>query len=37
MCATPAFGLDTIQRFRKNVSDLKRMAARNYEDILQVS
>jgi hypothetical protein len=33
----PTFGRDTIRRFSKNTSDLKRMAARDYEDILQVS
>ncbi|KAF6756915.1 hypothetical protein DFP72DRAFT_1066293 [Ephemerocybe angulata] len=32
---TPTFGKDTIRRFRRNVSDLKQMAARDYEDILQ--
>lgn len=33
----PTFGRDTIRRFQRNVSDLKKMAARDYEDILQVS
>lgn len=33
----PTFGRDTIRRFRRNVSDLQKMAARDYEDILQVS
>lgn len=30
------FGRDTIRRFRKNVSEMKRFAARDFEDILQV-
>lgn len=30
------FGRDTIRRFRKNVSELKRFAARDFEDVLQV-
>ncbi|TFK61425.1 hypothetical protein BDN72DRAFT_904115 [Pluteus cervinus] len=29
------FGVDTIRRFKTNVSDLKKLAARDYEDILQ--
>ncbi|KAF8842659.1 hypothetical protein BDN67DRAFT_989041 [Paxillus ammoniavirescens] len=33
----PTFGRDTICRFRKNVSDMKRTAARDFEDILQCS
>ena len=33
----PTFGRDTIRHFHKNVSELKRMAARDFEDILQVS
>ena len=33
----PTFGRDTIRRFSNNVSDLKQMAARMYEDILQVT
>ena len=33
----PTFGRDTIRRFHKNVSGLKRLAARDFEDILQVS
>ena len=33
----PTFGRDTICRFRKNVSELKKMAARDFEDVLQVS
>lgn len=32
----PTFGRDTIQCFSNNTSDLKGMAARNYEDLLQV-
>ncbi|KAH9835781.1 uncharacterized protein C8Q71DRAFT_709596 [Rhodofomes roseus] len=31
----PTYGHDTIRRFSANVSDLKQMAARMYEDILQ--
>ncbi|TFY50777.1 hypothetical protein EVJ58_g10894, partial [Rhodofomes roseus] len=31
----PTYGSDTIRRFSNNVSDLKQMAARMYEDILQ--
>ncbi|RDB29792.1 hypothetical protein Hypma_014062 [Hypsizygus marmoreus] len=31
----PTFGRDTIRRFSSNVSELKQMAARNYEDFLQ--
>ena len=33
----PSFGRDTIRRFQKNVSGLKRLVARDFEDILQVS
>lgn len=33
----PSFGRDTIRRFANDVSDLKQLAARDYEDILQVS
>ncbi|KAF7966593.1 hypothetical protein HWV62_37801 [Athelia sp. TMB] len=33
----PAFGRDTIRRFSSNVSELKKLAARDYEDILQCS
>ena len=33
----PTFGRDIIRRFRKNVSELKKMAARDFEDVLQVS
>uniref|UniRef100_A0A0W0FN43 Uncharacterized protein n=1 Tax=Moniliophthora roreri TaxID=221103 RepID=A0A0W0FN43_MONRR len=34
---TPTFGRDTICRFQNNVSQLKKLAARDYEDILQCS
>ncbi|EIW80601.1 hypothetical protein CONPUDRAFT_57638, partial [Coniophora puteana RWD-64-598 SS2] len=34
---TPPFGRATIRRFRKNTSDMKRIAARDFEDILQCS
>jgi hypothetical protein len=30
------FGRDTIRKFRCNVSELKKMAARDFEDLLQV-
>jgi hypothetical protein len=33
----PTFGRDTIRRFRNNVSEMKQLAARDYEDLLQVS
>jgi hypothetical protein len=33
---TPLFGFDTIRKFANNVSELKKLAARDYEDILQV-
>lgn len=32
----PTFGLDTIRKFSNNVSSMKRLAARDFEDILQV-
>lgn len=32
----PTFGRDTIRRFSKNASDMKRIAARDFEDLLQV-
>ncbi|KZS86652.1 hypothetical protein SISNIDRAFT_476451 [Sistotremastrum niveocremeum HHB9708] len=32
----PPFGRDTIRSFADNVSEMKRLAARDYEDILQV-
>ena len=33
----PTFGRNTIWRFRSNVSELKRMAAHDFEDLLQVT
>ena len=33
----PLFRWDTICQFARNMSELKRMAARDFEDILQVS
>lgn len=33
----PTFGRDTIRRFANNISELKRLAARDFEDLLQVS
>lgn len=33
----PSFGRDTIRKFRSNTSELKQMATRDYEDLLQVS
>jgi hypothetical protein len=36
MRETPLFGYDTIRKFANNVSEMKKMAARDYEDILQV-
>jgi hypothetical protein len=32
----PAFGQGTIRRFANNASEMKKMAARNFEDLLQV-
>jgi hypothetical protein len=32
----PTFGRDTIRKFHANVSDMKKLAARDFEDILQV-
>ena len=32
----PSFGRDTIRRFSKNTSEMKRVAARDFEDFLQV-
>ena len=32
----PTYGLDTIRKFSNNVSSMKRLAARDFEDILQV-
>lgn len=33
----PTFGRDSIRRFSNNVSELKRLGARDYENLLQVS
>lgn len=33
----PTFGRDTIRRFTRNTSSLKKLAARDWEDMLQVS
>lgn len=33
----PSFGRGTIRKFSRNVTELKQMAARDYEDLLQVS
>ncbi|TEB40253.1 hypothetical protein FA13DRAFT_1572898, partial [Coprinellus micaceus] len=35
--ATPAYGRDTIRKFPLNVSQMKRKAARDFEDLLQES
>lgn len=32
----PSFGRDTIRRFTTNVSELKKLAARDFENLLQV-
>ena len=32
----PTFGRDTIRRFRSNCSEMKKMAARDFEDLLLV-
>jgi len=32
----PTFGRGTIRRFADNVSDMKKLAGRDFEDILQV-
>ena len=32
----PTFGRGTIRRFATNASEMKKMAARNFEDLLQV-
>ena len=32
----PTFGLSTIRSFRDNISEMKKLAARDYEDLLQV-
>jgi hypothetical protein len=34
--AIPTFGTDTIRRFGTNASEMKKLAARDYEDLLQV-
>jgi hypothetical protein len=33
----PTFGRDTIRKFSRNCSDMKKLAARDWEDMLQVS
>lgn len=33
----PTYGLDTIRKFSNNVSAMKKLGARDFEDILQVS
>ena len=35
--AMPTFGSSTIRRFAMNASELKKLAARNFEDLLQIS
>ena len=35
--AVPTFGLSTIRRFAMNVSEMKKLAAHDFEDLLQVS
>jgi hypothetical protein len=32
----PTFGCDTIRRFSNNVSEMKKLAGRDFEDLLQV-
>ena len=32
----PTFGTDTIRRFSNNISEMKKLGARDFEDILQV-
>jgi hypothetical protein len=32
----PTFGRDTIRRFHNNASEMKKLAGRDYEDLLQV-
>jgi len=32
----PTFGKGTIRKFSNNVSEMKKLAARDFEDILQV-
>ncbi|KIJ90122.1 hypothetical protein K443DRAFT_15498 [Laccaria amethystina LaAM-08-1] len=34
-CATPTFGRDSIRRFSSNISELKKLGARDYENLLQ--
>ncbi|KAF8878135.1 hypothetical protein CPB84DRAFT_1688449 [Gymnopilus junonius] len=34
-CAVPTFGRSMIQRFWESASNMKKLAARNYEDLLQ--
>ena len=33
----PTFGCDTIRKFVRNVSGMSKLAARDFEDLLQVS
>jgi hypothetical protein len=33
----PTYGRDTIRRFANNVSEMKKLAARDFEDMLQVN
>jgi hypothetical protein len=33
---TPTFGRDAIRKFASNASEMKKMAARDFEDLLQV-
>lgn len=33
----PTFGRDTIRKFSSNCSGMKRLAARDFEDLLQVN
>jgi hypothetical protein len=33
----PTFGSSTIRRFATNASEMKKLAARDFEDLLQVS
>jgi hypothetical protein len=32
----PTFGRDTIRKFSNNASEMKKLAARDFEDLLQV-
>lgn len=34
--AVPTFGRDTIRKFSNNCSEMKQMAARDFENLLQV-